>query len=49
MGDDKAETKAEAEGETKHRHLLIDPDDLDTVISTKWLIDGLVAQKRRRC
>src|SRR5262245_23123482 len=39
---EQAETKAEAEGETKHRHLLIDPDDLDTVISTKWLIDGLV-------
>jgi hypothetical protein len=36
---EQAETKAEAEGE---RHLLIDPDDLDTVISTKWLIDGLV-------
>jgi RecA-family ATPase len=31
-----------SEGDAKHRHLLIDPDDLDTVISTKWLIDGLV-------
>ena len=39
---EQAETKAETDGETKHRHLLIDPDDFDTVISTKWLIDGLV-------
>jgi hypothetical protein len=37
---EQAETKAKAEGEseTEHRHLLIDPDDLDTVISTKWFI-----------
>jgi hypothetical protein len=41
---EQAETKAKAEGEseTKHRHLLIDPNDFDTVISTKWLIEGLV-------
>jgi RecA-family ATPase len=31
-----------SEGDTKHRHPIIDPDDVDTVISTKWLIDGLV-------